>query len=38
MSDIASILWIITILWIGWPLNQIASDLRTLRKLAERNK
>jgi hypothetical protein len=29
------LLGIFAIIWIGWPLHSISTDLRTLRKMAE---
>jgi hypothetical protein len=36
VSEDALILSLFAIIWIGWPLHSIASDLRALRKLARR--
>jgi len=37
-QDAIVALTLIALLWIGWPLHTLASDIRVLRKLAERNK
>ncbi len=29
---------LIAIIWIGWPLHQIAANLTALRKMAEKGK
>jgi hypothetical protein len=38
MSEFASFMWLAATIWIGWPLHQMATDFRALRKLAEKSK
>lgn len=39
MSEGALIsLALVALVWIGWPLHSIATDIRELRKLAERGR
>ena len=34
----AIVLALLALVWLGWPLHGIASDLRALRKMAEKGR
>lgn len=37
-EDALVALALVAIVWLGWPLHGIASDLRALRKMAEKGR
>jgi len=38
MTDLMSILWVVTAIWIGWPLHVIAGRLTFISNQIEKQK